>query len=225
MGPRPAPASQARSGLTRAATTLLETLEASDHPWSLADLAEQTGLHVNTVREQLQQLLDTGLADRDTAHAAGRGRPAWLYRATSRANQVTEYAGLATALAAALQRTSAYPSEEAVVAGAEWGHDLARATGRPAEGTEIGARRQVTKVLGRMGFDPRPDEEHRTLRLTRCPLLDAARRHPDVICSVHLGIALGAMAEYDADDSGVELLPFAEPGACLLHLRTQEPTP
>ena len=69
-----------------------------------------------------------------------------------------------------------------------------------------------------MGFDPRPDDAHTTLRLTRCPLLEAAEKHPDVICAVHLGIARGAMAEYGADDSAVDLLPVAEPGACLLHL-------
>ena len=219
LGPRPAPAPESRGRLTRAAGTLLDLLESADHPWSLAALAESAGLHVNTGREQLQQLLDAGLADREAAPATGRGRPAWLYRATSRTDQVTEYAGLATTLAVALHRHSPDPTGDAVAAGTEWGHDLARRAGTPTDDASgDGARRQVTSVLDRMGFDPRPDEEHHTVRLTRCPLLEAAQKHPDVVCAVHLGIAKGALAEYGADDSAVDLLPFAEPGACLLHL-------
>lgn len=222
LGPRPAPAPESRGRLTRAAGTLLDLLESEDRAWSLAALAESAGLHVNTVREQLQQLLDAGLADREAAPATGRGRPAWLYRATARTDQVTEYAGLATTLAVALHRHSPDPTGDAVAAGTEWGHALARRTERPTEEpTGAGARRQVTTVLDRMGFDPRPDDEHHTLRLTRCPLLEAAQKHPDVICAVHLGIAKGALAEYGADDSAVDLLPFAEPGACLLHLTGQ----
>ena len=228
LGPAPAPAPESRGRITRAATTLLGLLEGEDRPWSLAELSEAAGLHVNTVREQLQQLLDADLADREAAPASGRGRPAWLYRATSRADQVTEYAGLATALAAALHRHSPDPTGDAVAAGTEWGHDLARRTAPPADAGDApagsDARRQVTTVLDRMGFDPRPDDAHRTLRLTRCPLLEAAEKHPDVICAVHLGIARGAMAEYGADDSEVDLLPFAEPGACLLHLAPRPAT-
>ena len=91
----------------------------------------------------------------------------------------------------------------------------------PEQG-DVAARRQVVSVLDAMGFDPQfdpaDDPEHTTVRLTRCPLLDAARRYPDVVCGVHLGIAKGALREYDADDSEVSLLPFAQPDACLLHL-------
>lgn len=222
LGPRPAPTPESRGRLTRAAAALLDLLEGEDRPWSLAELAETTGLHVNTVREQLQQLLETDLAARETAPTTGRGRPAWLYRATSRADQVTEYAGLATTLAVALHRHSPDPSADAIAAGTEWGRELARRTAGPADPDPArGARRQVTSVLDRMGFDPHSDDEHRTLRLTRCPLLEAAQKHPDVICAVHLGIAKGALAESGADDSDVDLLPFAEPGACLLHLAAQ----
>ena len=57
-----------------------------------------------------------------------------------------------------------------------------------------------------MGFDPQvaptPTPPTPTVRLTRCPLLDAAEQYPDVVCGVHLGIAKGALTEYDADDSG-----------------------
>ncbi len=71
-----------------------------------------------------------------------------------------------------------------------------------------------------MGFEPEADGEHVEVRLTRCPLLDAAVLHPDVVCGVHLGTARGALETYGTDPAGVDLLPFAEPGACLLLLGT-----
>ena len=80
------------------------------------------------------------------------------------------------------------------------------------------ARREVVSLLDEVGFAPQPDARSSTVRLTRCPLLEAAHKHPDVVCGVHLGLARGALEEYGADPDGTELLPFAEPGACRLHL-------
>jgi predicted ArsR family transcriptional regulator len=197
---------------------VLELLDGAEQPRSLAEVADATGLHVNTVREHLEALRTTGLVRREAAPSAGRGRPAWLYRAVRRTAPTSEYAGLATTLAATLHRTSAQPVRDAVAAGSEWGHEVARNAGPPS-GTDHGAaRRQVVRVLEQMGFEPEADADDVTVRLTRCPLLDAARRHPDIVCGVHLGIARGALQEYDADDSAVALKPFAQPDACLLHL-------
>ncbi len=58
----------------------------------------------------------------------------------------------------------------------------------------------------------------RTVRLTRCPLLDAARQYPDVVCSVHAGIIRGALHTWGDEATVTRLVPFAEPGACLVHL-------
>lgn len=208
--------------MSRARAAVLVAVEGAG-PASLAELSASTGLHVNTLRDHLEALTSAGLVRRERATPEGRGRPAWLYRSIAREGApVAEYAGLATTLAATIHRTSADPVNDAVAAGTEWGHDLARTAGPPNEQGDVAARRQVVAVLDRMGFDPQvetgTDPEKSTVRLTRCPLLDAARRYPDVVCGVHLGIATGALREYDADDSQVSLVPFAEPGACLLHL-------
>ena len=55
------------------------------------------------------------------------------------------------------------------------------------------------------------------------PLLEAARRHRDVVCGVHLGIVRGALEEYAADPADSALVPFAEPGACLLVVPPRTP--
>ena len=160
-----------------------------------------------------------GLAHRHSAVASGRGRPAWLYQATgSDAAAAPEYAGLAAALAAAIHLASASPSEDAVAAGREWGHELAREREAGPAASAVAARRQVVSLLDEVGFAAQADAGSSLVRLTRCPLLEAAHKYPDVVCGVHLGLAQGALEEYGADSEGTELLPFAEPGACLLHL-------
>ena len=201
-------------------SALLDTLQAQPEPTTLAALVSVSGLHANTVREHLEALERDGLVTRHRAPASGRGRPAWLYEATTGAGH-SEYAGLAAALASSLHRTSPDPAAEAEVAGAEWGHRLAREHGRPARDSGAAARREVVALLDEVGFEPQADARNAVVRLTRCPLLEAAHQYPDVVCGVHLGLAQGALEEYGADPEGTELQPFAEPGACRLHLKRQ----
>jgi len=195
-------------------------LQGQPEPTTLAALISTTGLHANTLREHLEALVKHGLVRRHRAEPSGRGRPAWLYEATQgdEGSQHQEYAGLAAALASAIHRTSDSPRADAIAAGTEWGHELARGVGAPATAGESAARRQVVALLDEIGFAPEPDHPGSVVRLTRCPLLEAAHKHPDVVCGVHLGIVRGALEEYGADPSGTELFPFSEPGACRLDL-------
>lgn len=206
--------------MTRARAAVLQVLRERREPTTLSALAGITGLHVNTLRGHLDALEEERLVERSPAPPSGRGRPASLYRAT--AAPASEYAGLASALAAAIHRTSRRPRETAITAGTDWGHDLAREHGRPASAGAPAARRAVLALLDHLGFGPRADRSRTDVRLTRCPLLDAAHRYPDVVCGVHLGIVRGALEEYDDTDTAADLLPFAEPGACRLSLTRRE---
>jgi predicted ArsR family transcriptional regulator len=85
----------------------------------------------------------------------------------------------------------------------------------------VDIRRRLVDVLDRLGFGPETDSEA-SVRLTCCPLLEAARRQPEVVCGVHLGIVQGALAEWRLPLTGVDLLPFSEPGACRLLLGTDQ---
>ena len=78
------------------------------------------------------------------------------------------------------------------------------------------ARREVIHLLDELGFAPEQEDGGARVALTRCPLLEAAHRFPEVVCAVHLGIVRGALDEYGADATGTDLVPFAEPGACRL---------
>lgn len=199
---------------------MLHTLQGQPEPVTLTVLTAASGLHANTVREHLEALVRAGLVQRHRAQPSGRGRPAWLYEAIEPASGLegSEYAGLAATLASFISRTSDSPRQDAVVAGTEWGHDLARARSATGTSSDEAGRRRVVELLEDIGFAPTTDDRHSVVRLTRCPLLEAAHKYPDVVCGVHLGIVRGALAEYGADSSGTDLVPFAEPGACRLEL-------
>ena len=212
---------------------LFERLAAQSQPTTLAALTHLTGRHENTVREHLDALVLSGHVVRFAAEPDGRGRPAWLYEAAQAPVQVqgphAEYAGLAAALAETIQRTSDRPVELAVEAGERWGHELVAQRGAEPQPTSALARRRVVELVDDLGFGTESDRRATTIRLTRCPLLEAAHRYPDVVCAVHEGLARAAMEDYGADPDGVSLVPFAEPGACLLrlnasgHTRSRDP--
>lgn len=224
LGPRPAEPVRAGRPLSASRAAVLDALRDQAGPVTVAALESATDLHANTLREHLDGLVARGLARRVRATPSGRGRPAWLYEATGvSAAPGSEYAALAATLAAHIDRTSDHPGEDAVLAGHAWGHSLARSSGDPDGPGEPAARHKVVEILDGVGFAPEADARATTARLTRCPLLDAAKEFPDVVCGVHLGIVRGALDEYGADSSRTDLAPFSEPGACRLHLHTPRP--
>ena len=54
--------------------------------------------------------------------------------------------------------------------------------------------------------------------LKRCPLQEVATSYQTVVCSAHLGLIRGALAELPTGVQADRLQPFAEPGACVGHL-------
>lgn len=225
-GPLPGPARRRRRPrLTRARAAVLQRLADQPEPCRVAALAAVMRQHPNTVREHLDALVTDGYATRVAADPHGRGRPAWLYAAMDTQEPgeesggiVREYAGLAAALAAHLVRTSAEPVQESLAAGSAWGHQLALASGREPAPNATAARRQVVAMLDEMGFEPEADARASVVKLRRCPLLEAAYEHPEVVCNVHLGLVKAALEELGADAGSATLQPFSEPGACRLDL-------
>jgi len=224
-GPLPVRPRRRRPPLTRARAALLQRLADQPEPCRVAALAAVTRQHPNTVREHLDVLVADGYATRVAAEPDGRGRPAWLYAAVELEDVADdavvvarEYAGLAATLASHLARTSTSPAEESIEAGSSWGHQLALASGRQPARNATAARRQVVAMLDELGFEPDADARAGVVRLRRCPLLEAAHEHPEVVCNVHLGLVRAAMEELGADAGGASLRPFSEPGACRLDL-------
>ena len=229
-----------RAHISAAREGILEVLIDQPEPCTVGALSALTRQHPNTIREHLDGLVADRLAARTRASAQGRGRPAWLYSATPDVGSdqgASDYAGLASALAGQIVRTSRQPRADAIEAGRAWGRDLVRRSAADVgEGpapdaarasSAVAARREVVALLEELGFAPSPDTRAAVVKLRRCPLLEAAHQYPEVVCGVHLGIVRGALDELGSDPDRTErtaLQPFSEPGACRLDLLPRSAT-
>lgn len=239
----PSPAAQVnrrRARLSTARSAILDVLIDQPQPCTVGALSALLRQHPNTIREHLDGLSDDRLVVRTRAAAHGRGRPAWLYSATPDlgADQgASDYAGLASALAAHIAGTSRHPRVDAIETGRAWGRDLVQhsriglgqspvpdAARAPSA---VAARRGVVALLEELGFAPSPDARAAVVKLRRCPLLEAAHEYPEVVCGVHLGVVRGALDELGNDPDRTErtaLQSFSEPGACRLDLLPRSST-
>lgn len=95
--------------------------------------------------------------------------------------------------------------------------DGASAAAAPPVDAAEGPSERVAHMLDGLGFAPEALPEPGTFALTQCPLLDAAKRHPDVVCEVHTGLIEAAHAAFGGSGKA-RLEAFARPGACVLRL-------
>lgn len=199
---------------------LLRALTAAPGPLSAQELAGETGLHLTTVRTHLDVLVDAGLASAEPETRSVPGRPRLLYRAhPERAPAPPEdYRLLAEVLTSHLAGTAGEPADQARSAGRAWGQYLTAGPPPYVELTPADTRARVVELFATLGFEPELDPSGRQLFLRRCPFLDLARRHPDVVCSLHLGLLQGALESLGAGLTADRLEPFVEPSLCVAQL-------
>ena len=187
----------------------MELLHQYATPVGVDELAERLGKHTNTVREQLNALVNAGLVQRQRGESQGRGRPAWHYAATGAAQTAgPQMVGLASALAGQLERNSDDPRAAAIEAGEGWGESLL------ADGDDL--QRSVFLVLDELGFAPQLDGSAGRMSLHACPMADVAKEHPVVTCGVHQGVIRGVVRQLGGDPDAAELTARHEPEMCLL---------
>ncbi len=241
-GPAPVRRSAAAPDISPARARLLEHLQQHPGEVTVDEVAREFGQHPNTVREHLDALVEGDLLTRERIPGPGRGRPAWRYRASLLLHEpdprVREYGALAGALAAHIAAHSPDPRAEARMAGERWGRALidGGAGTDPAEEAGPGpaesrpgltvsprgraaARRRVIELLAELDFGPRANRAGTRVLLTTCPLLDVAKRHPEVVCAAHEGMVAGALDSLGAPSEGVSLTPFGAPDGCILVLQ------
>lgn len=202
---------------------LLRLLDDADGPVEVRKLAEQVGLHPNTVRDHLDLLVQARLVTRSSEQRTKPGRPRVLYRAAPldrRSPEAEGYKFLAEVLAGYIEATVEDPAGAAEEAGRAWGRYL---VDRPApflrlDSSEVTA--QLVKTLDNLGFAPREKsaEKHVLVELHDCPFREMARGHGDVVCSIHLGILRGMAEELGGAIRVEGLRPFVEPSLCVTTL-------
>ena len=200
--------------------SVLEALRGSDAPLGITELAEQLGIHPNTVRFHLDALVAQGLVDRRLEAPTGRGRPRTVHTphpGMDRGGQ-RQYQLLAKILLAQLS-TNPDAGSAAEAAGRSWGGYLVEHIPPSREPDAPEATRRLNAMMTDLGFAPEPDGgATERIRLRHCPFLELAEEYSPTLCPLHLGLMRGALNEIRAPITATRLEPFAEPDACIVHL-------
>jgi len=221
------------SGVSRVA--VLEVVRASG-PLDVQAIAERVGLHPNTVRSHLDRLIEAHLVESSVALRATPGRPRLLFSASLRsdAHPDDSYRILARILADAVRAgapAGARPADAAATAGKRWGEQVAQTGPEGVEPLDAGGTiDRIVALLDGVGFAPTLATDvgqaapptaaagPAVIELHRCPFIDVAREHSDVVCAVHLGLMQGALGQMQAPPTTIRLLPLVRPDLCLVHL-------
>lgn len=183
-------------------------------------LAERVGLHRNTVRAHLGVLERAGLVERETERSGRPGRPRVRYLAAP--EQETGYLLLSRILSEQLARSRARVADRMVEAGRAWGRSEMAARSSSADRREgVEAVEAVASLLDALGFAPEVRRGRGGVRvlLHACPFRQVAEEHPEIVCSVHLGLIRGALEAAGARSLRTDLEPFVEPELCVAHVR------
>ncbi len=186
--------------------------------------ATAVGVAHHVAKFNLDKLEEEGLLEVEFSRPPGRrgpgaGRPAKLYRRTSREIEVSlperryDLAGqvMATAIARS-EQTLAPISEALAVAATDAGRALgqevrAKAGGRPSQATTL---RAVTDVLTDHGYEPRADGQ--TITVGNCPFHSLAQNHTELVCGMNLDLMNGLLEGLGPGALRARLTPT--PGMC-----------
>lgn len=188
------------------------------------ELAEKLGMHVNTARGHLDELVARGAVRVSSLPAEGRGRPSYIFQVRVPDNRTVadEYVSLVEVLAGMLTDTDAATPEN-LARGREIGRTWARRMGAvdqptrsPAETLDL-----LFVRLRDMGFDPvsMPAEapgDAPAVALHSCPFVTGDSVPTPFVCAIHEGFLEESLGTTSPQGRTVSLTlrPFAGDGTC-----------
>jgi predicted ArsR family transcriptional regulator len=186
---------------------------------TIAAIANQLGVHPNTVRFHLDTLVADGRVERVEPESKGPGRPPLTFRAVRGMDPggPRHYRLLAEILTMSLAGDR-NASAKALKAGRAWATRLTSPT-RKAPGKRESVNRLIA-LLDDLGFAPQRRESHgqEQVGLRHCPFLELAEDKSPVVCPIHLGLMQGALEAWNAPVTVDRLEAFVEPDLCLAHI-------
>lgn len=193
---------------------VLSTLQVLSSGARASEVAEALGMHVNTARGHLDELVAHGAARAFSAPASGRGRPSLIFQVRVPDNRAVakEYVTLIEMMAESIDPGAAREI------GRKWAERMNLDNKGPADVDS--AASLVHAMLRDLGFDPTLPEqsetwETTTLELRSCPFVkEDGKRPSDFVCQVHDGFL--ARTVRDGVDSKV--VPMSSDGRCQVHL-------
>ncbi|MCV6969321.1 helix-turn-helix transcriptional regulator [Mycobacterium bohemicum] len=206
---------------------VLRVLKAAPGPVSIIAIADELGVHPNTVRFHLDTLVSDGRVERVEPDHKRPGRPPLMFRATRQMDPggPRHYRLLAEILTMSLA-AGRDPRAKAQAAGRAWGRRL---ESRATHGKEMGAKESIDHLVGvldELGFAPerRESGEEQQIGLRHCPFLELAETRASVVCPIHLGLMQGALESWESPVAVDRLDAFVEPDLCLVHLTLEGAT-
>jgi predicted ArsR family transcriptional regulator len=209
---------------------LYEYVAASGSAVGRDEAAAAVGIGRELAAFHLEQLAAAGLVDTEFRRLSGRsgpgaGRPAKLYRRSSREVSVSlparDYVRVAGVFADALDQLGAQDERVAHAVETAVG-DIARTQGRQygAEarkkaGSRAGAARrraELVRALDGAGYEPRTDAADGRIRLQNCPFHALSATHRDLTCGMNLAWASGVLETLGDARLEAEMAPA--PGSC-----------
>lgn len=207
---------------------VLQALRDGGRPLGVREVAALLEVHPNTARTHLVALVEEGLAAPQPEKLAAAGRPRTVYAAVAAGPHVgrRNFPMLSTILTSLVGRSVPDPEGVSLEAGRAWGRYLSQ---RPVPYELVDAeqtRGRLQDMLEEVGFEPDRDEVPRSqdagplqpLRLRNCPFREVATSHPQITCTIHLGLMQGALEEMDSPLTVDRLEPFVQPSLCVAHL-------
>ena len=193
---------------------------------SIVAIAEELGVHPNTVRFHLDSLVADSQVEQVEHGRKGPGRPPLMFQAIRQMDRggTRHYRLLAEILTAALVADK-NPRAKAMAAGRVWGRNLESSVEPPAAATSAEqAIDRLVGVLDDLGFAPerRTSNGEQLVGLRHCPFLELAETRRSVVCPIHLGLMQGALQTWAAPVSVDRLDAFVEPDLCLAHIAPAE---
>jgi predicted ArsR family transcriptional regulator len=151
---------------------------------TLNDLADEAGVHANTVRHHVAELEASSVIERENATPEGPGRPQVRYHLSSGWRLPTsDLRGLGELLSALVVRLGP-TTEEIDGLGRDWGRSRAgRPTGDPLD--------ELPRLLEGLGFDAEVDGSEIRLRSCPCPSISPAC--PELICRLAEAVVNGVL--------------------------------
>lgn len=166
----------------------------------VTELAEELGIHPNTVRFHLDALVAQGLVDRRLEEPTGRGRPRTVHTphpGMDRGGQ-RQYQLLAKILLSQLS-TNPDAGAAAEATGRNWGGYLIEHLPPSRQPDVAEAIQRLNTMMTDLGFAPEPDgDSAERIRLRHCPFLELAEEYSSTLCPLHLGLMRGALTEIRA---------------------------
>ena len=197
-------------------------------PVGREEAASAVGVAHHVAKFNLDKLEEERLLEVEFSRPPGRsgpgaGRPAKLYRRTSREIEVSlpkrryDLAGQVMATAIATSEQTEAPIREALAvaatdAGRALGQEVRATSGaRPSQAT---TRKAVTDVLTEHGYEPRV--AGKVITLANCPFHSLAQNHTELVCRMNLDLMNGLLEGLSPGALRARLLPT--PGMCCVSI-------